>query len=82
MSDRCQEGFAAVLSQHIRKQKPSGKWVEHLLPIAFASKRTSKTEQNYKPFILEFAALKFRLDKFSDMIWGFPVEIETDCQAL
>lgn len=32
--------------------------------------------------MLEFAALKFGLDKFSDTIWGFPVEIETDCQAL
>lgn len=31
---------------------------------------------------MEFAALKFGLDKFSDMIWGFPVEVETDCQAL
>jgi hypothetical protein len=26
--------------------------------------------------------LKFGLDKFSDIVWGFPVEIETDCQAL
>src|SRR6267154_2136499 len=81
-SDGCQEGFAAVLSQRVHKQKPSGKWGERLLPIAFASKRTSRTEQNYKPFLLEFAALKFGLDKFSDTIWGFPVEIETDCQAL
>ncbi|KAG2058759.1 hypothetical protein BDR06DRAFT_843604, partial [Suillus hirtellus] len=24
-SDRCQEGLAAVLSQHVRKQKPLGK---------------------------------------------------------
>jgi hypothetical protein len=32
--------------------------------------------------LLEFAALKFGLDKFTDMVWGFPVEIETDCQAL
>jgi hypothetical protein len=32
--------------------------------------------------MLEFAALKFALDKFDDTIWGFPVEIETDCQAL
>jgi hypothetical protein len=31
---------------------------------------------------LEFAALKFGLDKFSDITWGFPIEIETDCQAL
>src|SRR6267154_4233092 len=81
-SDGCQEGLAAVLSQRTRIQKPSGKWAERLLPIAFASKRTSTSEQKYKPFLLEFAALKFGLDKFSDMVWGFPVEIETDCQAL
>ncbi|KAG2063865.1 hypothetical protein BDR04DRAFT_970105, partial [Suillus decipiens] len=29
-SDGCQEGFAAVLSQRVRKQKLSGKWIEHL----------------------------------------------------
>ena len=61
---------------------PSGKTVSRLHPIAFASKRTSKAEEKYKPFLLEFAALKFALDKFSNTIWGFPVEIETDCQAL
>ncbi|KAG2754978.1 hypothetical protein P692DRAFT_20637895, partial [Suillus brevipes Sb2] len=27
-SDGCKEGFAAVLSQRVRKQKPSGKWTE------------------------------------------------------
>jgi len=81
-SDSCQEGLAVVLSQRMRMQRPSGKWVKQLLPIAFASKRTSSTEQKYKPFLLEFAALKFGLDKFSDIVWGFPVEIETDCQAL
>ena len=58
------------------------KKVTKLHPIAFASKRTSKSEEKYKPFLLEFAALKFALDKFSNTIWGFPVEIETDCQAL
>jgi hypothetical protein len=26
--------------------------------------------------------LKFALDKFSNTVWGFPVEIETDCIAL
>lgn len=52
------------------------------MPIAFTSKQTSKTEQNYKLFLLEFAALKFGFNKFSDTIWGFPVEIEIDCQAL
>jgi hypothetical protein len=81
-SDGCQEGLAAVLSQWTRIQKPSGKWSEQLLPIVFASKHTSAPKQKYKPFLLEFAALKFGLYKFSDMVWGFPVEIETDCQAL
>jgi hypothetical protein len=32
--------------------------------------------------MLEFAALKYTLDKFNDIIWGFPVEIEMDCKAL
>ena len=51
-------------------------------PIAFASKQTSTAEVRYKPFMLEFAALKYALDKFNDIIWGFPVEIKTDCKAL
>jgi hypothetical protein len=81
-SDGCQEGLAAVLSQCTRIQKPSGKWSERLLPIAFTSKCTSASKQKYKPFLLEFTALKFGLEKFSDIVWDFPVEIETDCQNL
>ncbi|KAG2744482.1 hypothetical protein P692DRAFT_20684193, partial [Suillus brevipes Sb2] len=27
-SDGCQEGLATVLSQRVRHQRPSGKWVE------------------------------------------------------
>ncbi|TFY74871.1 hypothetical protein EWM64_g9142, partial [Hericium alpestre] len=81
-TDGCQDGFAGVLSQRTKTTLPSGKTVEKLHPIAFASKRTSSSEEKYKPFLLEFAALKFALDKFSDVIWGFPVIVETDCQAL
>ena len=81
-TDGCQEGFGAVLTQKVQMKTPNGKPVEWIVPIAFVSKRTSAAEQNYKPFLLEFAALKFGLDHFSDIIWGFPVEIETDCQAL
>lgn len=81
-SDGCKEGFGAVLAQRFTTVLPTGKSLERLHPIAFASKRTSRAEEKYKPFLLEFAALKFGLDKFSDIIWGFPVEIETDCQAL
>ena len=81
-TDGCKDAFGAVLTQRFETVLPSGKVVSRLHPIAFASKRTSKTEEKYKPFLLEFAALKFGLDKFSDIVWGFPVEIETDCQAL
>ena len=81
-TDGCKEGFAGVLAQCFKTALPSGHTVEKLHPLAFASKRTSHAEEKYKPFLLEFAALKFALDKFSNIIWGFPVEIETDCQAL
>lgn len=81
-TDGCQEGLGAVLTQRIQIQLPSGKTVNKIVPIAFASKRTSASERNYKPFLLEFAALKYGLDHFSDVIWGYPVEVETDCQAL
>jgi transposase InsO family protein len=81
-TDGCKEGFAGVLAQCFPHTKPDGTVTQKLRPIAFASKRTSTSEAKYKPFLLEFAALKFALDKFSDIIWGFPIEIETDCQAL
>ena len=81
-TDGCQDAFGAVLTQRFEYTLPSGKVIRRLHPIAFASKRTSRTEEKYKPFLLEFAALKFGLDKFSDITWGFPIEIETDCQAL
>jgi RNase H-like domain found in reverse transcriptase len=71
-----------VLAQRFPHIKPDGTIMHKLHPIAFASKCMSPTEARYKPFLLEFAALKFTLDKFSDTIWGFPVEIEMDCQAL
>jgi hypothetical protein len=32
--------------------------------------------------MLEFTALKYALDKFNNIIWGFPVKIEMDCKAL
>ena len=80
-TDGCKEGFAGVLAQCFKTTLPSGCTVEKLHPLAFASKRTSRAEEKCKPFLLEFAALKFSLDKFSNIIWEFPVEIETDCQA-
>ena len=68
--------------QKFKYTLPSGKTVQRLHPLGFVSKRTSRTKEKYKPFLLEFAALKFGLDKFSDITWGFLIEIEMDCQAL
>jgi hypothetical protein len=81
-TDGCMEGFGGMLTQKFAETRPGGKTIQKAHPIAFASKRTSVAEARYKPFLLEFAALKFSLDKFNDIIWGFPVEIETDCKAL
>ena len=82
MTDGCMIGFMGVLSQWFTTVLASGETVRRLHPVAFTSKRTSPAEEWYKPFLLEFAGLKFLLDKFSDMIYGSPVELETDCQAL
>ena len=82
ITDGSKEGFGAVLAQRFSTRLPDGevKCVVH--PIGYASKRSSLAEERYKPYILEFAALKFGLDHFSETIWGFPVEVETDCLAL
>jgi len=56
---------------------------DYLLPFTLLTpKRTSPSEEKYKPFLLEFATLKYSLDKFADIVYGYPVEVETDCQAL
>jgi hypothetical protein len=81
-TDGCADAFAGVLSQKVTTSLPGGKTVSRLHPIAFASKRTSPSEEKYKPFLLEFAALKYSFDKFADIVYGYPVEVETDCQAL
>ena len=78
-TDGCKDAFTA---QRIKSMLPGGKEVTCLHPITFTSKRTSVSEEKYKPFLLEFAALKFSFDKFSDIVYGYPVEVETNCQAL
>lgn len=62
-SDGCQDAFGAVLAQRFTTTLPNGKSVTKLHPLGFASKCTSRSEGRYKPFLLEFAALKFALDK-------------------
>ena len=81
-TDGCKDGFAGILSQRFSWEDKRGATHERIHPIAFASKRTSDSESRYQPYLLEFAALKFSLDKFSNVVGGYPIEIETDCKAL
>lgn len=81
-TDGCKDGFGGTLAQEMDTTLPSGKRIRKRHPIVFTFKHTSPSEEKYPPFLLEFAALKYALDQFSDIIWGSPIEIETDCQAL
>lgn len=81
-SDGCKDGFGAVLSHRFGDTLPDGTKMTRVHPVVFASKRSSPSEEKYKPYLLEFTGLKFALDKFDGIIYGSPVELETDCQAL
>ena len=81
-SDGSLDGFAGWLSQEFKTKDKNGRDMKRWYPIAFCSKRTSSSESRYEPFLLEFAALKFSFDEFNPYVFGAPVEIETDCQAL
>lgn len=80
--DGCKSGFGVVLSQCYTTTLPNGEQIVTIHPVGYGSKRTSLTEERYRPYILEFVALKFGFDHFSNIIWGFHMEIETDCIAL
>src|SRR6266481_5192401 len=71
-----------MLFQEFETTDSQGKIQKEWHPLAFCSKRTSPSEEKYEPFMLEFTTLKFALDDFDAIIYGSPIEIETDCQAL
>jgi transposase InsO family protein len=81
-SDGSGDGLAGWLSQAFEETDKNGKTVTRWYPISYCSKRTSASESRYEPFLLEFAALKYCIDEFKPYIFGAPIEIETDCQAL
>ena len=81
-TDGSHTGLAGFLSQPFTYTDSGGKEQVRWHPISYCSKRTSRSEERYEPFLLEFAALKFCLDEFDPYIYGSPIEIETDCQAL
>lgn len=75
-------GFGGMVCQEFEHTDNNGNTTKNWHPIAFCSKRTSRAEEKYKQFILEFAALKFCLDEFNPMTFGSPIILETDCLAL
>lgn len=81
-TDGCKDGFAGILSQCFDWTDNCGNTHTKTHPIRFASKCTSEAETRYQPYFLKFTALKYSLDKFSDITCRHPIEIETDCQAL
>ncbi|QRW05888.1 Retrovirus-related Pol polyprotein from transposon opus [Ceratobasidium sp. AG-Ba] len=81
-TDGSKYGFGGVLEQEWTELDRHGREVKVRYPIAYALKRTSRSEERYIPFLLEFAALKYALDEFDDMIFGQPIKLETDCKAL
>ena len=81
-TDGSVEGFAGWLSQEFDSVDKNGNMVSRWHPISYCSKWTSLSEAQYKPFLLEFAALKYSMDELTPYIYGAPVEIEMDCQVL
>jgi hypothetical protein len=81
-TDGCQEGFTGVLTQQFPHIRSDGTVIQKLHAIAFASKCSSAMEATYKPFLLEFAALKFALDKFLDIIWRLIARPYVTCSSV
>ena len=81
-SDGSGNGLAGWLSQAFKEMDKNRKTVTRWYPIGYCSKCTSASESHYEPFLLEFAALKYCIDEFEPYIFGAPIKIKTDCQAL
>ena len=81
-TDGCVKGFGGMLEQEFVVMMKDGSVHRNWHPIVFCSKQMSRSEEQYEPFLLEFAALKFALDKFMDLTFGSPIMIITDCRAL
>ena len=76
VTDASGEGLSAVLYQ---KQDDG-----HDHPIAFASRRVSKSESRYHPWKMEFLTLKWAVtERFHDYLYGAPsFHVQTDSSPL
>ncbi len=72
--DASLDGLGAVLNQE---------YPEGFRPVAFASRKLSRSERNYPIHQLEFLALKWAIvDKFHDYLYGAKFTVRTDNNPL
>ncbi|GAA5958712.1 hypothetical protein JCM10213_005775 [Rhodosporidiobolus nylandii] len=82
-TDASIRGMGAVLSQEFSYVHPeSGKAVVRRHPVAYASRATKEPEKRYSAFLLELVCVKWALEKFQKYIFGRPLQLVTDCEAL
>jgi len=71
-----------MLAQRFKETRPGGKKIEKLHPIAYASKRTSLPKRGISRSCWNSQHSSSVWTNLTTSSGGFPVEIETDCQAL
>ncbi|KAI5747679.1 hypothetical protein M8J77_017390 [Diaphorina citri] len=67
-------GISAVLLQHDENGNEK--------PVAFASRRLNKAEENYSQVDKEALSIIFGVKKFDQHLWGQKFKIRSDCKAL
>ncbi|GAA6040540.1 hypothetical protein JCM8097_005454 [Rhodosporidiobolus ruineniae] len=76
-------GFGAVLAQDFTyEHSETGEVVTRRHPITYISRGTKGTEKHYPAFLLELVCVKWSFEKLHKYIFGRPIELVTDCQAL
>lgn len=82
-TDASVEGFGAVLAQRFSyPHSETGKLVKEVHPVEYISRSTKPSEKRYSAFLLELVAVKWALEKFKPYVFGRPIELISDCQAL
>lgn len=82
-TDASLRGFGAILSQDFMYLHPeTGKTNTKNHPVAYASRATKVAEKRYSAFLLELVCVKWAFEKFQKYIFGRPLHLITDCEAI
>jgi transposase InsO family protein len=65
--------MGAVLSQEFSYERD---------PVAYASRATKDAEKRYSAFLLELVCVKWAFEKYQKFIFGRPLHLVTDCEAI